>query len=99
MPSESRPPAPTGYHRATVATFSERLKRILQIHGRGRFPVPAGWTITITPPNPLLLPDQEIDVDVRIETPPGFTGRQGFNVNARTTAGYAGGVTFVVATN
>ena len=80
-------------------TFSERLRRTLQIHGRGRFPVPAGWAITITPAQPLLLPGQEIDVDVRIETPPGFTGRQGFNVNARTTAGFAGGVTLVVATS
>jgi hypothetical protein len=46
-----------------------------------------------------LLPDQEIDVDVRIEPPAGFAGRQIFNVNARTTSGYAGGVTLVVATN
>jgi hypothetical protein len=78
-------------------TFSERLKRTLQVHGRGRFPVPGGWTITITPPEPVLLPDQEIDVDVRIEPPPGFVGRQAFNVNARHEAGYAGGVTLVVA--
>jgi hypothetical protein len=80
-------------------TFSERLSRTLQIHGRGRFPVPAGWTITITPPHPVLLPDQEIDIDVRIEPPQGFVGRQAFNVNARTTFGFAGGVTLVVATN
>jgi hypothetical protein len=80
-------------------TFSERLTRTLQIHGRGRFPVPPGWTITITPPQPVLLPDQEIDVEVRIETPPGFAGRQGFNVNARTTSGCSGGVTLIVATN
>ena len=99
MPSESRPHAPSGSRPRDRGTFSERLKRTLQIHGRGLFPVPAGWSITITPPNPALLPDQEIDVDVRIETPPGFTGRQGFNVNARTTAGFAGGVTLIVATN
>ena len=80
-------------------TFSERLKRTLETHGRGRFPIPAGWTIAISPPHALLLPDQEIDVDVRIEPPAGFAGRQGFNVNARTTSGYAGGVTLVVATN
>jgi hypothetical protein len=94
------PPAcPTRITADQRGPFSERLKRTLQRHGRGRFPVPPGWTITITPVQPSLLPGQEIDVDVRIDTPPGFTGRQAFNVNARTASGYAGGVTLVVATN
>jgi hypothetical protein len=56
-------------------------------------------TSTTRPQHAQLLPDQEIDVDVRIETPPGFAGRQAFNVNTRTTSGYAGGVTLIVATN
>jgi hypothetical protein len=95
-----KPPAcPARILPSDRGTFSERLKRILQIHGRGRFPVPAGWTITIAPSHPVLLPDQEIDVDVSIEPPPGFAGRQVFNVNARTISGYAGGVTLVVATS
>jgi hypothetical protein len=92
------PPCPDRILPRDRGTFSERLRRTRQSHGRGGFPLPAGWTVTITPPQPLLQADQEIDVDVRIEVPPGFAGRQHFNVRARTTSGYAGGVTLIVAT-
>jgi hypothetical protein len=78
-------------------TFSERLRRIRQRHGRGSFPVPPGWAVEISPDAPSLLPNEETDISVKITPPAGFAGRQNFNVNALSGAGYVGGVTLVVA--
>jgi hypothetical protein len=79
-------------------TFSERMRQIRAVHGRGLFPVPAGWTVELNPDAPTLQPDQEIDVTAKITPPAGFTGKKSFNVNARTGDVFAGGVTLTVAT-
>jgi hypothetical protein len=79
-------------------TRTARLKQIRQKHDRAKFPVPAGWTVEITPANPSLTANEEIDVAVRITPPTGFAGAVPFNVNAVHDGGYAGGVSLIVAT-
>ena len=50
----------------------------------------------IQPDAPSLAADQTITVRVTIDPPPGFTGRQPFNINAYHQQGFAGGVTLIV---
>ena len=85
--------------RSERGPFRERVARILKVHGSDLFPVPAGWTVDISPEAPALPPQAEIDVTVQITPPSGFTGRQPFNVNAIHDGGFAGGVTLIVRSN
>ena len=76
---------------------AERLRRIRARHNRANFPVPAGWSVVITPAAISLNPADEADIAVAITPPAGFTGEQPFNVNAvDDTNHYAGGVSLVV---
>ena len=70
----------------------ERLKR----HGRGNFPIPAGWTVEINPDAPVLAPNDQITITVTITPPNGFVGTEVFNVNAFHDNTPAGGVTLTV---
>jgi hypothetical protein len=65
-------------------------------HDRALFPVPAGWSVVITPAEVSLNPNQELDIAVAITPPAGFTGTQPFNLNAIHGEKYAGGVSLVV---
>lgn len=82
---------------ADRGAFSLRLRKIKAAHGRGNFPVPADWIVELSPAQPTLQPDEEIDIKARITPPAGFTGTKPFNVNALYGATFAGGVTLVVS--
>ena len=73
----------------------QRLQR-LKRHGRGNFPIPAGWTVEINPDAPVLSPNDEIPITVTITPPNGFVGTEVFNVNAFHGNVLAGGVTLTV---
>jgi hypothetical protein len=70
--------------------------RVRTRHQRSAHPLPPGWTISITPEEIVLGPDQQADIQVVVEPPAAFHGQQRINVNAFDDVGLAGGVTFVV---
>ena len=65
-------------------------------HARSAFPVPVGWTVQVVPQSVELEADAEQVLEVSIEPPPGFTGRQGFNLSADCEGDLIGGVTLYV---
>jgi len=92
------PECPTQIGPDDRGPFPERLRRIKARHDKSLFPVPAGWIVTITPPQVSLVPDAEVDITVSITPPAAFAGTKQFNVNANHGAGYAGGVSLIVST-
>lgn len=75
---------------------ADNRRRRLGRHAAGQFPVPAGWSVTITPVEPTLAPGQQI-VETAVVTPPaGWSGSQSINVNAYRDGDLAGGVTLTV---
>jgi hypothetical protein len=78
-------------------TFAERLKKIQAIHDRANFPVPAGWTVQITPPEVALASGDETQIAVSVTPPTGFVGTVPFNFHAMYGKNYAGGVTVYVS--
>jgi hypothetical protein len=91
---EDRPPA-----NETKMSEDERNVHIREARrraGRGAFPVPPGWTVTIEPPSVQLAAGESRNIKVEVLAPDGFTGRKSFNVNALAGATLAGGVTLVV---
>jgi hypothetical protein len=64
--------------------------------GRGRFPIPFGWTVTIDPLSVRLTAGETRDINVVITAPPGFVGRKPFNINALAGEALVGGVTLIV---
>jgi hypothetical protein len=78
----------------------EELRRRKAYH-RDDHPLPAGWTVDISPPAPVLDPMEEIPVLVTVTPPSGWTGTQTVNVHAyyldnTATQRLAGGVTVKV---
>ena len=71
--------------------------RVSEQHNRQNFPVPPSWQVEINPAHPVLAPAEEKSIAVRITPPAGFTGNQGFNVNAFYEQVFAGGVTLYVS--
>jgi hypothetical protein len=69
---------------------------ILERHRRASHPVPAGFTVTITPNAPALAPGGQSVIQVSVDPPGGFTGRQPINVNCFHDGSFAGGVTLIV---
>jgi hypothetical protein len=65
-------------------------------HSAEAWPVPEGWTVSISPTEMLLAPGEQLEVTVEITAPDGFSGRQALNVNARIGGGLLGGVTLYV---
>jgi len=92
----AQPVCPATIQAADRGTFAQRLKRIQAIHNRANFPIPPGWAIEVLPPEPSLMPNEEIDVAVTITPPAAFSGTTPFNVNAFFGNKYAGGVTVYV---
>lgn len=79
-------------------TPARKWDQVRRTHATAAFPVPPGWTVTFNPDQPLLQPDQTVDIQVTIQPPAGFTGQQAFNINAVSSSGrYAGGVTLIVS--
>jgi hypothetical protein len=58
----------------------EELRRRKAYH-RDDHPLPAGWTVDISPPAPVLDPMEEIPVLVTVTPPSGWTGTQTVNVH------------------
>lgn len=71
-------------------------RKRLERHRRGNHPVPAGWTVAISPETPTLDPGASVPVGVVITPPNGFKGREDFNIDAFDQNGPAGGVTLTV---
>lgn len=65
-------------------------------HRRGDHPVPAGWTVLVTPDSPALGPHSSTAIIASIDPPAGWSGRQPINVNAFDERGFVGGVTLTV---
>jgi hypothetical protein len=77
-------------------TPEERRRRVAA-HAAGQHPLPAGWSVEITPANPVLAAGQQIQETGVVAPPPGWTGSQPINVNAFAEDGVlAGGVTLIV---
>jgi hypothetical protein len=66
------------------------------VHERGHSLLPDGWRVHLNPSQPELDPDEEITVEVLVEPPPDFVGKQTVNVHARSQGILAGGVTLLV---
>jgi hypothetical protein len=92
----ARPDCPPTIQDSDRGSFAERLKRIQAVHNRANFPIPPGWSVEVVPPEPTLMPGQEVDIAVTITPPAGFTGTTPFNVNTFYGNKYAGGVTLYV---
>jgi len=61
-------------------------------HDRSRYPVPDGWTVVLSPAEPVLAAGAEETIHVTVTAPDGFRGTQVINVNAFSSYGPAGGV-------
>lgn len=59
-------------------------------------PIPAGWTVRLTPNGLQLGPDEEKEIRAEITPPSGFKGKMAFNVTGRDDYGPIGGVTLIV---
>jgi hypothetical protein len=92
------PECPTRIPREDRGPLSARLPAIRARHRKRDYPVPAGWTVELSPSEPLLAPGQEIAVAARITPPAGFTGRTPFNVDVFAGTTFTGGVTLFVDT-
>lgn len=88
-PAASEPKLSEAERRAHLAEARRRA-------GRGAFPVPAGWTVTVSPSSVDLGAGEAQDINVEVVAPDGFTGRKAFNVNALVGDTLAGGVTLLV---
>jgi hypothetical protein len=65
----------------------------LRRHRRESHPVPAGFSVQVQPPAPVLAPGASLKINVSVDPPAGFIGRQAINVHAFHEQGFAGGVT------
>lgn len=73
-------------------------REIQVTHNSNNYPIPPGWTVTLTPAEVLLAPDEEVTVEVSITPPDDFVGKQAFNIQAGYGTGkFAGGVTVYVS--
>lgn len=64
-------------------------------HQREHYPIPAGWSVAMTPSTVTLMPGDEITVNATVIAPAGFKGVQPINIHAFHGA-LAGGVTLYV---
>ncbi len=72
-----------------------------QAYHRGEHPLPAGWSVDVVPPAPVLDVVEEIPIAVTVTPPGGWTGSQAINVHTYYLDGGgiqrpAGGVTLTV---
>jgi hypothetical protein len=89
------PPEERGDGEEAVA---RRRRRVSALHGAGKHPVPAGWTIDLgeAADGVSIAAGEAQDVEVEITAPDGFDGRKGFNVNGLAGEALLGGVTLIV---
>jgi hypothetical protein len=77
---------------------AEKWKEIQALHHAADYPVPAGWTVSTTPAEVILSPEDEITVEVMITPPDDFVGEKTFNVHAYAgNTRCAGGITAYVS--
>ena len=69
---------------------------ILERHRLANHPVPAGFSIAITPDAPMIVPGARVVMQIVVTPPGGFIGRQPININCFHDGGFAGGVTLFV---
>jgi len=82
--------------RPSRETVVRRLREIAAAVDPARFPVPAGWTVTVEPAGLVLAGGEQREVVVDITAPDGFTGEKTFNVNGFAGRTPLGGVTLTV---
>jgi hypothetical protein len=87
-PQPQRPRLWRDQHRLPAAT--------LERNSRAANPLPDGWSISFSPPEPTLAPGDEIEVTAHIEPPDSFHGRLNLNVHTFSGAELVGGVTIGV---
>lgn len=69
---------------------------VRQRNSRANNPLPAGWTVTLTPENPVLDADEEITVTGTIDPPDTFHGALPVNLHVFSGAALIGGMTMMV---
>ena len=72
-----------------------------EAYHRGEHPLPAGWSVAVSPAAPVLDPLEQLPVQVTVTPPSGWTGAQTINVHTYYLDNYgiqrlAGGVTVTV---
>jgi hypothetical protein len=65
-------------------------------HSAQNFPIPAGWSVDISPAQFVLGANQVQNVTVAITPPDDFQGERSFNINVMHGIGLLGGVTLIV---
>jgi hypothetical protein len=66
-------------------------------HSTALYPIPPGWTVVLTPNEPVMAPAEERTIAVEITPPDAFSGAKAFNINAYNGANaFLGGVTLYV---
>ncbi len=94
----SLPDCPQTIAQQNQGSFADRLKEIQAVHNRAKFPVPAGWTVQITPAEVALDPGDETQIAVSVTPPAGFVGTIPLNFHAMYNKNdYAGGVTVYIS--
>jgi hypothetical protein len=82
--------------RAGKRTVRDPLNHIPAAHVRGTHPLPPGWRVAFTPPQPELGPGEDVPVHVAVTPPDEFRGRAPVNVHALHGDTLAGGLTLYV---
>lgn len=63
------------------------------VHNRANYPLPEGWTVTFVPATPVLMPGQQMTIDVTVTAPESFHGSKHINIHGFNQAGaVAGGI-------
>lgn len=75
---------------------SERLRELRERNNRADFPIPAGWTVDVSPETVTLAAGAEQVIAVEITPAAAFHGEQPVNIAAVHDDGYAGGVSVLV---
>jgi hypothetical protein len=89
MDTYTIPPLPLCRERDALAEGSALISKTAP-------PIPAGWTVTLTPSELQLAPGEERQVQAEITPPAGFTGSMPINVTGWDDSGPIGGVTLIV---
>jgi hypothetical protein len=75
---------------------ADREHAMRAAHQWANFPLPAGWSVALTPNAPVLAAGAEETIQVIVTAPDGFRGTQVINVHVFNRYGLAGGVTLQV---
>lgn len=67
-----------------------------EVHRRESHPLPAGWSLILSPERPVLEAEGEMQIKADITPPAGFRGLQPININAFDDSGFVGGITLYV---